>query len=260
MYAPLLIRCRADRVAVVVLLQALYNQLIHAPTTSVTPVTELAYLALVPSKEENDLAKPPSLIVTDDEVIIIEPSPTEAKSPSVLGKRRSDHLDETVALEGPVAKSKSQSPAAASIEPLDEDTRMQTGSPEPHEMERARQTRRRAGTTDSLSPLLGASSNETLPMTTQETMDGVVEISAPVDVEMDVIVSTPPSVAPPLPPRRQPSLVSKVSDLGEEVANYMAFGKQNDVTECMDNVMFQIECALIRGGSELESEQSLVKR
>ena len=37
-------------------------------------------------------------------------------------------------------------------------------------------------------------------------------------------------------------------------------GKQNDVTECMDNVMFQIECALAPSSTELEAEISLVKR
>ncbi|KZV90932.1 cysteine proteinase [Exidia glandulosa HHB12029] len=59
---------------------------------------------------------------------------------------------------------------------------------------------------------------------------------------------------PPLPPRKK----SKFDESGS-----MMFGKQHDVSECMDNCMFQIETALLKfdgDGSEDVQKTSVVKR
>ncbi|KAF7307239.1 USP domain-containing protein [Mycena indigotica] len=60
--------------------------------------------------------------------------------------------------------------------------------------------------------------------------------------------------APPLPPRKP------VESSGSE----MMFGKQHDVSECMDNCIFQIETALLKfdaiTGSEDDNKTSVVKR
>lgn len=58
---------------------------------------------------------------------------------------------------------------------------------------------------------------------------------------------------PPLPPRKKPEVSS----------SEMMFGRQHDVAECMDNCMFQIETALLKfnGDGDKSTEQvSIVKR
>ncbi|EJU02532.1 cysteine proteinase [Dacryopinax primogenitus] len=87
--------------------------------------------------------------------------------------------------------------------------------------------------------------------------------SVSVDVEMKV--DGPPEVSqqingtnepkrppPPLPPRSSTKRVEVQSD------SFMMFGRQHDVSECMDNCMFQIEAAL-KPDQEV-AEGSLVKR
>ncbi|KZT62738.1 cysteine proteinase [Calocera cornea HHB12733] len=62
----------------------------------------------------------------------------------------------------------------------------------------------------------------------------------------------PPKRPPPLPPRASTKRVEVQSD------SFMMFGRQHDVSECMDNCMFQIEAAL--KPDEDVAERSLVKR
>jgi hypothetical protein len=110
--------------------------------------------------------------------------------------------------------------------------------------------------------------------------DGVVEIVSSADMLSHMV--TDPPAPPPLPPR---PVQTKESDLEKQVSNYMAFGRsssiwrarssvvnrflfsvdagrQNDVTECMDNVMFQIECALNPSANEVDGGEasSVLKR
>ena len=86
--------------------------------------------------------------------------------------------------------------------------------------------------------------------------------------ELASAVDSATATAPPLPPRphshppsREPQQSNK-EQLETEVSNYMAFGRQNDVTECMDNVMFQIEAALKANVTDESSQEteSLLKR
>lgn len=221
----------------VLLLQALFNQLIHTSTSSVTPETELAYLALVPSKEETD-AKISSGVsdfinpTTDDPVT----SPL-ARSPTVLGKRAIDALDDV---------GTSQSEAGQPVESIDDAMAVDL-QPD--------RNRRSPTLVEGVSPKmprgddLSAAGAEEFSAT--EGADGVIEIGlSPVDIEM-----TPPP-PPPLPARP----TAKKPDLEKEVSSYMAFGRQNDVTECMDNVMFQIEAALSSTRSGDAEAESLLKR
>lgn len=81
----------------------MYQQLIYAPVSAVTPETELAYLALVPSKEEADAAtatndaavadKPelteePAAMATEDETKPATDDDSRGSPSSVLGKRK----------------------------------------------------------------------------------------------------------------------------------------------------------------------------
>ena len=92
------------------------------------------------------------------------------------------------------------------------------------------------------------------------------EADEPMSVDPQPSEGEAGEMPPPLPPRRtdapspesqpeqvMPPLVGggggpsgdKQKELERQVSSYMAFGRQNDVTECMDNVMFQVEAALL---------------
>ncbi|KAG6884779.1 hypothetical protein C0993_008340 [Termitomyces sp. T159_Od127] len=82
-----------------------------------------------------------------------------------------------------------------------------------------------------------------------QTPPGMPEASGSGSYQVDVEMVDAPSVKPPpLPPR-------KSSQKSESI---MMFGKQHDVAECMDNCMFQIETALLKfdGISESQGESS----
>ncbi|KAL8284166.1 hypothetical protein RQP46_004915 [Phenoliferia psychrophenolica] len=270
------------RVGVVFLLQGLFNQLIHAPTSAVTPETELAYLALVPSKEEPAAAEPQvdDAIVVDE--IVVDPEPAapstsamdaspapevgspasttsdEAKSPSVLGKRTSEHLDGTSSdsdVDGMVIDSQPTAPAVRA--PLgDRDTNRNEITPPPSKSTEPRRSTSVHGHT------AGAPSfdeNLATSLSAKEAPDGVVEIGSP-DVEM--AAPGPPPLPLRLPKGKEKGKEPEKTELEKQVSAYMSFGKQNDVTECMDNVMFQLECALNPTSSDTDGGDaaSLVKR
>lgn len=259
----------------------MFYQLIHSTSTAVTPETELAYLALVPSKEESEATAAKGskdkvreskggggIDDDDDDIIIIEPSEqfknesheqqrrvSKKASPTVLGKRRMEEKDEEMPL---------------SVEPVS--TADQSTTMDDAEMAEASSAPRLSRTTSSSNTdpserfaKRGRSVDE--PLTTESTSQSAASPVPVATLDVDKssstsgTISTPP---PPLPPR--PTLPqrkqTKREELEAEVSNYMAFGRQNDVTECMDNVMFQIEAALqahvIKGKDE--STETLLKR
>jgi ubiquitin carboxyl-terminal hydrolase 25/28 len=204
---------------VVILLQSLFNSLIHSSDVAVTPETELAYLALVPSKEEEAKAPIETIVIDDDddEDLHVTKLPTPV-SPSVLGKRGSEHLDtngmhlEAMAIDSDlildadsmVVDSRRRSPSA-----------LLAGDDRPVIKQR---------TSDSPSSSMPELADPE-ELTTKAAEDGVVEIGVPSDIEMATMAagsSTPFPVPPPLPPRGPRN--RKTSDLGTEVSNYMTFG------------------------------------
>lgn len=263
--------------SVAILLQGLFSQLIHSHTSAVTPETELAYLALVPSKEEPAPkvesaaiivdAHPPAMDVSSAESPALSSSERDKSPASVLGKRTSEHLDGDSTL------------AEIDLDPMVIDSQQSTRSPlgerDPNKADVTSPSvnkpsigRPRAGT-----GTLPFDADLATSLSTKEAPDGVMEIGLP-DVEM--------TAAPPLPPRVPKGKEKDTSELEKEVSTYMSFGalrlseflagvltasvltpgKQNDVTECMDNVMFQLECALNPTSTDTDGGDaaSLVKR
>ncbi|KAK4700117.1 hypothetical protein P7C70_g6136, partial [Phenoliferia sp. Uapishka_3] len=258
---------------VAILLQGLFNQLIHSPTSAVTPETELAYLALVPSKEEaaatatkeiEDAAAESDSIAMDvspSDAPPASPSSEEAKSPSVLGKRTSEHLDSGESGEDDIEIDKMMIDSQLATSPIpdrDLDVELRDVSPQPAP-ESSMPRRSPSSLGKNFGTLEPQSFDENLAtsLSAKEAADGVVEIGAP-DVEMTLLAP------PPLPPRDRKGKEKSKESTGfeKEVSAYMSFGKQNDVTECMDNVMFQLECALNPTSSDSDGGEaaSLVKR
>ena len=242
-------------------LQSLFRQLIVSKDRAVTPETELAYLALVPSKEDlaaestEDERSP----AQRDSMVVDEPTPVDAsattdvnmhegdspKSPTVLGKRSVDHLEtENVDVEmrtSPRPEQQQQQQQQQSAEPTS------TSSPKRTQTEESESTT----TTTTKAPSRRAPQAHT-EMRVEEASDGVTEIRPATDNDNAAAPPAPatappgdlprPDGPPPLPPR--PAGRTRRQTLEHQVESYMSFGRQNDVTECMDNVMFQVEVAL----------------
>ncbi|KAJ8084920.1 ubiquitin-specific protease ubp2 [Marasmius tenuissimus] len=218
----------------------LFQSLENSQTTAITPALELAKLALVTSKDEED-----------EEV-------------DHGGTDSSNDTDATLVEDGPSTRFSVEAP-----EPPP-----QSASPPPQSPTQSpgsvlgKRTRRRMSEMDidlpspalELSPTSRASS---VPLSQggsskspgSSTPDASI---AARDESQDVEMKDEPQpkkAPPPLPPRKMPVHSDSV----------MMFGRQHDVAECMDNCMFQIETALLKFDSisepnDDEGGSSIVKR
>ncbi|KAF8973501.1 hypothetical protein BDZ97DRAFT_1648272 [Flammula alnicola] len=206
----------------------LFFHLEYSETAAVTPTIELAKLALVTSRdeEEDEVDKGGTESSNDTDATLVEDGPSRTgilgsshvslspgrSSSSVLGKRPRD-LDRQLSemdVDSPISQS-----------PKDKDdfivVSTRTGvSPEPI-----------------------------------TSLDSQAEASSSTDKDGDTKMSSLPATQkPPPPPRKR-----------EQNDSTMMFGKQHDVAECMDNCMFQIETALLKfeDMSESSDKTSVVK-
>jgi ubiquitin carboxyl-terminal hydrolase 25/28 len=235
-------------VVVTKLLSTLFHSLIQDKVASVRPERDLAYLALVSSKDEDVSSQPhgkegntsetkpvesgtekgmkvdgeasattasaPTINTSEEGLAAAQTpqvAPTEAEvgSPSVLGKRSSDHFDEDLGK-------------------MDVDARTPEVATSP-----------KAINSDLPEGANAASAGNKGDMIAQPAEDGVIEIISASEARQSTgmqVVETSSSQKkepPPLPPRT-PSITE----------TNMMFGRQNDVSEAMDNVIFQIESGL----------------
>lgn len=211
------------------LLAQLFQQLIHEKVASVRPTRDLAYLALVSTKDEEDTkiastnADASSMNVDSDvpassadpragaeglaagQSVDLADRKEKSGSPSVLGKRSSDHFEEEVAQ-------------------MDVDGASPT----------TRRTSPEAIGSDLRSLDRGGDKEDALIAQAGE--DGVMEIIPEGEARKASVLKPEPEEKanpPPLPPRKTSTLETN-----------MMFGRQQDVGEAMDNVLFQIEAAL----------------
>lgn len=199
--------------AVVELLQGLFNQLIHAPVAAVTPQTELAYLALVPSKDEATVPKqaaaPTTTMESDAALTAPLVSPSREKqptSPSILGKRRNDALSPS----GDLMALDEKSPARATAP--EDDIIVGYGASSPL-ADDDRLSKRGKSVDDE--DIAMASSIATTPAE-----------NAPVAEDK---LPSPMLGPPPLPPRPDPKPSGDEKDLVKQVSDYMAFGEGRHV-------------------------------
>lgn len=132
----------------------------------------------------------------------VSPGAKKLGSPSVLGKRTSDHFDED-----------------GGQMDVDERPTVKIGSPE--------------AMADSEQPVDDPVTS-TGDMVAQDAENGVVEI-VPESQARKPSGPSQQNAPPPLPPRTPSTSIAETN---------MMFGRQNDVSEAMDNVLFQIESAL----------------
>ncbi|KAJ6263757.1 Ubiquitin carboxyl-terminal hydrolase [Drechslerella dactyloides] len=73
--------------------------------------------------------------------------------------------------------------------------------------------------------------------------------------QMDISQNVPLHVAPPVPDRPPPVPPRPVQKHDRKISNTFSLGRQQDVTECIENVMFQLEAALKPEGHDDDGEQ-----
>ncbi|KAH6917099.1 ubiquitin C-terminal hydrolase Ubp2 [Coprinopsis sp. MPI-PUGE-AT-0042] len=202
----------------------LFSSMEVSTSAAVTPSIDLAKLALVTSRDEeeddavnSDTDKGGSESSNDTDATLVNgdpprlsvvgskpPSQSSSSKRSVLGKRSRDLERGTSAMD---------------IDAQDVDGFVMISSPKrtssPAPMERENQIK--------------------------------AKTPGPKDKDGDVAMKPPPP-----PPKER-----KVSSID---SGGMMFGKQHDVSECMDNCMFQIETAMLEIGSKGKSQYSVVKR
>ena len=238
----------------------------YSQTASIEPERELAYLALVTPQDEaaeiNDpepVAGPASADAerksTDTDVTLVDealgsaiqsPSPPAPRprlmssTSSVLGKRSSEDRDDPMLGEqvtSPTTYRQAFRTDSAMSERSDVTTEptpptspvlspMSAKSPRQEHQESIRHATREM----TIEPEAGLLLHEP---------EGV----GPPDADVpQVPLETPrPAGPPPLPPRRTSA---KKPFMADSVGGAMMFGKQHDVSECLDNCLFQIDAAL----------------
>ncbi|KAI6102677.1 hypothetical protein EDD16DRAFT_1696584 [Pisolithus croceorrhizus] len=204
----------------------LFWQLEYCDSVAVTPTMDLAKLALVtPRDEEDDEAdKGGTDSSNDTDATLVEDPPSRlAKSDSsnsVLGKRCRDDRGGPMEVDEDI-------PETSALDAENNGYVMVSHPPSPRR---------------SKSPRIasaGSSSSQDVTLTLADRTEAVQ-------------TSGDTSKKPPLPARKPTANSESV----------MLFGKQHDVAECMDNCMFQIEIALLKFDdlSDADDKGSIVKR
>lgn len=275
-------------------LSDLFMQMAWAEANAITPSLELAKLALVTSKdEEEDEAKanPSSVAGTSSsastDATLVEEAATSTLGPlgsttlapplatssnsTVLGKRpRDTEMDVDEAVETNTAP-KARSPRTEDSPPPDKTMRID--GPDVVDNEKAEIIHHETTPEDiemvEVSSVLGSAG-----ASAGQSMTGSPTPSAHQTIADTSTANQPPPLPkrqpPPLPPRKQPASDSVMMFgkpeiyCGFTIIVYQHFtGKQHDVSECMDNCMFQIEAALLdfEGAVSVESDKtSVIKR
>ncbi|KAF8323953.1 cysteine proteinase [Clavulina sp. PMI_390] len=195
----------------VALLNDLFQNLACAESPAVLPEVELAKLALLTSKDEETENRP------EQEAAGTSTGSTDTDSTLVEGQ--------TAIEDGSVPSSPPSQPME--FTPSSPNTVLGKRSSEQRDVEQS----------DRRSPMEidGPSSPQAQVSPKFTPTDPAVDVEMQDVPSSSTVLPPPKTVAgpPPLPPRKKPEPVGE-----------MMFGKQNDVSECMDNCIFQIECAL----------------
>lgn len=263
---------------VIDLLGNLFTSLEFSDTPSVEPERELAYLSLVTPQDEAAEQAEPSAAPKDDgrtsqdtDITLVEEPITLPQSPpplrprllslssSVLGKRSSEDRDEAMQVDNPISPSAYRNLSAFRDSTMSEERSDVTTEPSPPPTS--------PPSASSLTKSPRHDNQESIRRATREMTIGPEEglldrdpseVGPEVPDVPQVPPETPRLAPPPLPPRKS----SQKPFMSEGGSGAMMFGRQHDVSECMDNVLFQIDAALdtdkLQEGSG--QSESLVKK
>ncbi|GAO48267.1 hypothetical protein G7K_2447-t1 [Saitoella complicata NRRL Y-17804] len=280
-------------------LSGLFKSMIASTESAITPERDVAYLALVSSRDEEDDEKvrknsvggelAPIMIGSDearkgtpvdgDEGMV---TPIVSEEPLEIGKEPAPGLDhsEAATKETTVAPLASEVPEAEAVDGeklgvTNEDTRSESShtvlgedevpgeeekdfvmveKPKENETNGVEATGEVPSSTEAEAPASPAQVNEEVPPAYEPGEIGPtipVDFKRPLDLPPQFMGAEPPpdfkfDPQPPTLPAR-PTAHQRQSSV--------MFGRQQDVTECIDNVMFQIEAALKPASVDSDGEQ-----
>lgn len=249
---------------VVAALGNLFWELEYSETPAITPDLDLAKLALVTSKDEEEDEHGRNDVGTDssastdatlvDEPLPMGPAPAPAPPPSASASPpASAVLSPSPSVLGKRQRRARSAPSMDVDIGVDADRDGFVVVPKP--------------------PSVNGTTNEhrrNWSGTSEPKGEGGEASSAGKDVEMNVAEDNKENKPPPLPPRRKQEVNSESVMMfgmfccsGFLLSPTALSGKQHDVAECMDNCMFQIETALLRfddmAGTD-KDKTSVVKR
>jgi ubiquitin carboxyl-terminal hydrolase 25/28 len=234
--------CQANIIINLVVSQLadLFWQLQFCEYQAVTPTIDLAKLALVTSRdeEEEEADRGGTDSSNDTDATLVEDGPIRSSrdsNSSVLGKRPRDEQRVDMDVDAPTSPSMEENNGYVMV-----------SKPSPSR--------------GSKSPRLnGESSSSSMPLPSQ-----LPDEEMPSHENSQVEEQKKP---PPLPTRKPTQsdsvmMFGKVQLTGARVCLNVCLGKQHDVSECMDNCMFQIEIALLKFDvlNDSDDESSVVKR
>jgi ubiquitin carboxyl-terminal hydrolase 25/28 len=217
------------------LLAELFNELIHTGQKSVSPTKDLAYLALVPARDEPPEPPKPELELNTEpepnpEVIVIDSdlSGADTDIEDVSAGRGEDNL---IDLNTP------DTPSRDSDDMIDVDYNKENEKPKrDNSSEMLRDSKRRVSE---------CAVPEAVPADTDNTM---IKAEEPVETddggELEVVTEKPAETV---------AIVS-VQEKNRRI-DYALVERQQDVTECIENVLFQLEAAFEPTGFEEDGEQ-----
>ena len=224
----------------------LFWQLEYCETAAVTPTMDLAKLALVTSRDEEDeeADKGGTDSSNDTDATLVEDPPSRTTNNdsfnSVLGKRYREEQGGSISMD--VDEGSPKTPAS-DIE--HNGYVMVSHPPSPRR---------------SKSPRVASPSSSNTLDTAPDSMEKSTTVQPVEDT----------SKKPPLPARKPTINSESVMLFGKprsvltdlQLLILCVIGKQHDVAECMDNCMFQIEIALLKfdGLNDAEEKGSIVKR
>ncbi|KAF7586454.1 ubiquitin-specific protease ubp2 [Aspergillus hancockii] len=213
-------------------LRNLFNDMITAPSTYVIPSQELARL---------------TLISPSNEAAIRRRSTISASRSAALGEINGMPVLGPLGPPRPTTESEAKVPIASEIEKVQRSTTSDVDS---------EATLVSNGTkTDTTVPPSDNKETET-PHTDSMVMDAQNEPTpqalehSPSSKTASVDQSTPPSQPPPVPPRPEPQ-----PDPQKQLIDEVEIGAQQDVTEVINNVLFQSQCAIKPISLASDSEQ-----
>lgn len=207
----------------ILLLHDLFQELIHTKSKSVSPTKDLAYLALIPSGDEPD--EDLEIVLEEEE----EVPETKATSSDRFGEdSETDIEDEPVILN---VKSRQSDETQPLVSP------------------------------DTDQAMINLSDSPMIIDTTDENKEN----SEPSESQDCVVIASqkmrsPPPLPPTVAPTKRRRSSVAINATGEEKIKRIdnaLMGRQQDVTECIENVLFQIEAAFKATGKEEEDGEQL---
>ena len=256
-------------------LQKLFNSMISANATDVKPEIELARLTLLSSSTEDTFRRRSTLKTQRPSLGEIEGKPVHGPQPAIItediAREREDSVtimgDDAQTVQTPKNAVEGEEDQASDSTLVEKQSLMVLDHQEIEQQAKAlenkenmapakQETERTLPSESPLKPLANATparineQPETQPFDADKSKDEGISYPITIDYTQALPPPPPPTRSPPpVPPRNKPL------DRHEEIKKEVEFGAQQDVTEVISNVLFQLQCAIKPESIDQSGEQ-----